>query len=169
MKSLLVVIDMQNDFVFGALGTEEARAILPAVKARIEQAREAGETVVFTRDTHQENYLFTQEGKYLPVPHCIVGTDGWQIVDGLQTSERVFDKPTFGSEELAEFVKAQGFEEVTLVGVCTDICVVSNALLIKAKCPESKVCVVEKACAGVSPQTHDASIATMRSCQVQIL
>ena len=169
MKKLLVVIDMQWDFVFGVLGSKEAQKALPFVKEEIAKAKAQGTEVVFTRDTHQTNYLSTQEGKYLPVEHCIVGTDGWQIVDGLQTCERVFDKPTFGSEELADFVKAQGFEEVTLVGVCTDICVVSNALLIKAKCPESKVCVVEKACAGVSTQTHDASIATMRSCQVQIL
>lgn len=168
MKSLLVVIDMQNDFVFGALGTEEARAILPAVKARIALARETGETVVFTRDTHRENYLSTQEGRNLPVPHCIVGTDGWQIVDGLRENEGVFDKPAFGSLELAKFVKTLGFDKVTLIGVCTDICVVSNALLIKANCPETVVCVQENACAGATKEKHACAIETMRSCQVQI-
>lgn len=169
MKSLLVVVDMQNDFIFGALGTKEARAILPAVKEEISSAKAAGVEIVFTRDTHGENYLVTQEGKNLPVPHCVKGTEGWRIAEGLYGGERVFDKPVFGSEELAEFVKENAFDEVTLVGVCTDICVVSNALLIKAKCPEVKVRLVEKACAGVTPQTHSAAIVTMRSCQVEIL
>ena len=169
MKSLLVVIDMQNDFVFGALGTKEAQAILPAVKARIAKARETGEAVVFTRDTHGENYLFTQEGRNLPVPHCAVGSEGWQIVEGLRENEGVFDKPTFGSLELASFIKRMGFEKVTLIGVCTDICVVSNALLIKATCPELPVFVEENACAGVTKEKHLAAIETMRSCQVQIV
>ena len=169
MKSLLVVVDMQNDFIFGALGTKEAQAILPAVKEEISSAKAAGVEIVFTRDTHGENYLVTQEGKNLPGPHCVKGTEGWQIAEGLYGGERVFDKPVFGSEELAEFVKENAFDEVTLVGVCTDICVVSNALLIKAKCPEVKVRLVEKACAGVTPQTHSAAIVTMRSCQVEIL
>ena len=169
MKSLLVVIDMQNDFVFGALGTEEARAILPAVKARIEQAREAGETVVFTRDTHQENYLSTQEGQNLPVPHCIRDTDGWQIVDGLHAGEKVFDKPVFGSETLAKYVKSGGYDEVSLIGVCTDICVLSNAVLIKTACPETLVRVYADACAGVTPETHAAALTTLSSIQVQIV
>lgn len=169
MRKLLAVIDMQKDFVFGALGTKEAQAILPAVLAEIEKARAEGTEIVFTRDTHADNYLSTQEGKNLPVPHCIKGTDGWQIVEDLHSGERVFDKPVFGSMELAEFVEKQGFDEVTFIGVCTDICVVSNALLVKAKCPETKVRVKEKACAGVTPETHAAALVTMRSCQVEVM
>lgn len=169
MKKLLVVIDMQNDFVYGALGTKEAAAILPAVQAALQSARKEGDEIVFTRDTHEENYLATQEGKNLPVPHCIKGTDGWQIVDGLHRGELVFDKPTFGSEQLASFVSENGFDEVTLVGVCTDICVVSNALLIKAKCPELKVRLIENACAGVTKESHEAALKTMKSCQVEIV
>ena len=169
MKKLLVVIDMQNDFVFGALGSKEAVAILPAVKEEIEKAKSAGITLVFTRDTHGEDYLATREGKNLPIPHCLKNTEGWQIVQGLYSGELVFDKPTFGSELLAAFVKEEGFEEVTLLGVCTDICVVSNALLIKAKCPEAAVKLVEKACAGVTPASHAAAVQTLRSCQVEII
>lgn len=169
MKKLLVVIDMQNDFVFGALGSKEAVAILPAVKAEIEKAKSEGWTVVFTRDTHGEDYLSTKEGKNLPVSHCLKDTEGWQIVEGLYTDELIFDKPTFGSELLATFVKEEEFDEVTLLGVCTDICVVSNALLIKAKCPETSVRLVEKACAGVTPASHAAAVQTMRSCQVEIV
>lgn len=169
MKKLLVVIDMQNDFVGGALGTKEAVAILPNVVERVKKAREKGEEIVFTRDTHSENYFSTQEGKNLPVLHCVKNTDGWEIVDGLYNGELVFDKPTFGSVELAEYVKANGFEEVELIGVCTDICVVSNAMLIKAFCPEIKVIVKEDCCAGVTKESHQAAIQTMRSCQVAII
>lgn len=169
MKTLLIVVDMQNDFVFGALGTKEAQTILPAVKARIEKARADGEQVVFTRDTHEENYLSTQEGKNLPVPHCIKGTHGWQIVDGLWDGERVFDKPTFGSKELASYVAGGGFSAVTLIGVCTDICVASNALLIKAELPELPMMVEKACCAGVTPATHEASLLTLSSCQVKII
>ena len=169
MKKLLIVVDMQVDFVFGALGTKEAQAILPAVKAEIERARAEGVEVVFTRDTNEDNYLQTQEGRNLPVKHCVKGTEGWQIVDGLHNGERVFDKPVFGSEELAEFVKDGGYEELTLIGVCTDICVLSNAILIKAKNPEASVAVVANACAGVTPETHQAALVAMRSCQVKIL
>lgn len=169
MKRLLIVVDMQNDFVFGALGTKEAQLILPAVKARIEKARAEGETIVFTRDTHAENYLSTQEGKNLPVPHCIKGTQGWQIVDGLWLGERVFDKPTFGSKELAAYVANGEFSSVTLIGVCTDICVASNAILIKAEATELPVAVEKACCAGVTPATHEAALVTLASCQVKIV
>ena len=169
MKELLIVIDMQNDFVFGALGTKEAQAILPAVQETIAAARANHTEIVFTRDTHTEEYLSTQEGKHLPVPHCIQGTDGWQIVAGLSQGERVFDKGTFGSEELAAYVKAGGYTAVTLIGVCTDICVISNALLIKAAVPELAMFVVKACCAGVTPATHEAALITMASCQVAIV
>lgn len=169
-KKLLVVVDMQNDFIGGALGTQEAQSILPAVRARIADARKEGEEVAFTRDTHGEEYLSTQEGKNLPVPHCIAGTAGHEIAAGLcLAGERVFDKPAFGSIELASYVKERGFAAVELVGVCTDICVISNALLIKAFCPEAEVCVRAGCCAGVTPQSHQTALDAMRACQVKIL
>ena len=169
-KKLLVVVDMQNDFIGGVLGTKEAQSILPAVRARIADARKEGEEVAFTRDTHGEDYLSTQEGKNLPVPHCIAGTAGHEIAAGLcLAGERVFDKPAFGSIELAAYVKERGFAAVELVGVCTDICVISNALLIKAFCPEAEVCVRAGCCAGVTPQSHQTALAAMRACQVKIL
>ena len=169
MKKLLIVIDMQNDFIYGSLGTGEARAVLPYVKAKIEEYRKAGQEIVFTRDTHDSHYLETQEGKNLPVPHCIRGTDGWQIVKGLHLDEPVFDKPTFGSSKLADFVKAGCYDEVALLGVCTDICVLSNAVLVKTACPEMSVKVYEKGCAGVTPDAHKAAIAVLSSIQVEIL
>lgn len=169
-KKLLVVVDMQNDFIGGVLGTKEAQSILPAVRARIADARKEGEEVAFTRDTHGDDYLSSQEGKNLPVPHCIAGTAGHEIAAGLcLAGERVFDKPAFGSIELAAYVKERGFAAVELVGVCTDICVISNALLIKAFCPEAEVCVRAGCCAGVTPQSHQTALEAMRACQVKIL
>lgn len=169
-KKLLVVVDMQNDFIGGVLGTKEAQNILPAVRARIADARKEGEAVVFTRDTHGDDYLSSQEGKNLPVPHCIAGTAGHEIAAGLcLAGERVFDKPAFGSIGLAAYVKEGGFTAVELVGVCTDICVISNALLIKAFCPEAEVCVRAGCCAGVTPQSHQTALDAMRACQVKIL
>ena len=169
MKKLLIVIDMQNDFVFGSLGTAEARAILPTLSALVDGWRALGEEIVFTRDTHGKDYLSTQEGKNLPVPHCEKGTDGWQIVEGLHKGERVFDKPVFGSEELVAYVRAGGYQEITMVGVCTDICVLSNAVLVKTACPEAVVRVVANACAGVSPAAHEAALQVLRSLQVEIV
>ncbi|MBR2341530.1 MAG: cysteine hydrolase [Clostridia bacterium] len=170
MKKLLVVVDMQNDFVRGTLGSADAVAILPNVIKKLRFARENGVQIAFTRDTHFENYSSTQEGEKLPVLHCVKDTYGWEIVDGLyEDGEKVFDKPTFGSLELAKFVQGEGFDEVELIGVCTDICVVSNALLIKAYCPEVRVQVSADCCAGVSKESHDAALKTMSSCQVEIL
>ena len=170
MKKLLIVVDMQNDFVTGALGSKDAVQILPNVMKKLRLARENKVAVVFTRDTHFENYSDTQEGKKLPVLHCVKDTRGWEIVDGLyEEGELVFDKPTFGSVELAQFVKEEGFDEVELIGVCTDICVVSNALLIKAYCPETKVQVSADCCAGVTKESHESALRTMSSCQVEIL
>ena len=167
---LLIVIDMQNDFIDGALGTKEAVAIVPHVAKKIEQARAAGEIVVFTRDTHQQNYLDTQEGKNLPVVHCIEGSDGWQISSALNVDDsRVFDKPSFGSMALADYVATlNGLEEIELVGLCTDICVVSNALILKAYMPEVKIKVDPACCAGVTVEKHLAALETMRSCQIQM-
>lgn len=166
---ILVVVDMQNDFIDGALGTAEAVAIVPAVKALIEGFEGK---VLFTRDTHFENYMQTEEGKHLPVPHCIKGSDGWQIrpeLDALRTTDAI-DKLTFGSKELiALLASEQNIESITLCGLCTDICVISNALLIKANYPEIPLYVVESACAGVTPESHKNALDAMRMCQVEII
>ena len=161
---------MQNDFVSGALGTPEAVAILPRVKSIVDSFD--GE-IVYTRDTHADDYLTTREGRHLPVEHCIYGSDGWQIVPGIYKEGcKVFDKPTFGSLELVEYLALQSEREeigsVTLIGVCTDICVVSNAMLIKARFPEMEVIVDSSACAGVTPDTHNAALTTMKMCQIII-
>lgn len=167
---LLVVVDMQHDFIDGALGTPEARRILPRVTERVRVARLNGETVVFTRDTHEEDYLSTQEGERLPVVHCVRGTRGWQLAEGLAAEgERVFDKPAFGSTELARFAAEGAFAEAELIGVCTDICVISNALLLKAFAPELCVSVRADCCAGATPAGHETALAAMRACQVDIV
>lgn len=171
MKKILVVVDMQKDFINGALGTKEAEAIVDCVAETVKCFD--GE-VIFTRDTHNENYLETQEGRNLPVPHCIQGTDGWQLdkkLECLRTdSMKIFDKPTFGSMALAAYLKTQeDLESVTLVGLCTDICVISNALLIKAALPETEIRVIEKCCAGVTPQSHKNALEAMKMCQIKIV
>lgn len=165
MKKTLIVVDMQNDFIDMALGTKEAVAIVPAVKAKIDEYIKNGDEVIFTRDTHEENYLETSEGKHLPVPHCIRGTKGWEIADGLYVEgAKIIDKPNFGWPNWNK----ENFEEVELVGLCTDICVVSNALIIKATHPEIKVSVDSACCAGVTPESHEAALKTMGMCQVEI-
>ena len=164
IKRLLIVVDMQRDFVDGALGSAAAQAIVPVVGALVSGADE----VVYTQDTHGGDYLETHEGKLLPVPHCIRGTAGWEILPQLfRRGARVFEKGTFGSVPLAEY--AAGYGEITLCGVCTDICVVSNALLIRAFAPEASVRVVAGACAGTSPEAHQAALLTMKSCQIEII
>lgn len=167
---LLIVIDMQNDFIDGALGSVEAAAIVPAVAERLKMRREEGWHVLFTRDTHDENYLRTQEGRRLPVPHCIRGTEGWEITPVLDTQDaQILDKPTFGSLELAQVVAGSGdVEEIELVGLCTDICVISNAMILKARFPEAPVAVVAGCCAGVTPESHKNALEAMRMCQVEI-
>ncbi len=170
MSRLLVVVDMQKDFVDGALGTKEAQAIVPAVKRKIEEYQAAGEPVVFTMDTHGPDYLATQEGKKLPVPHCIKGTPGWELAEELRESAgKMFEKGTFGSRELAEYVQKTGYAAVELVGLCTDICVISNALLIKAFCPELPVRVDAACCAGVTPQSHENALKAMEMCQIDVI
>jgi len=169
MKKLLIVVDMQNDFITGALGSDMAQAILPAVRAKIETYKQNGDAVLFTRDTHQKNYLETQEGKFLPVKHCIEGTPGHLIANGLDTDGcEIFDKPTFGSLKLAEQVAAGDYDEVELCGLCTDICVVSNALILKAQLPETKISVDARCCAGVIEESHKAALLTMKMCQVDV-
>ena len=164
---VLAIIDMQKDFIDGALGTKEAVAIVPKVAARLAQARADGETVVFTRDTHHADYLLTQEGRKLPVPHCLEGTDGWQIDAALAVEDApVFDKPGFGSPALIEYLRSlPALEGVEFIGLCTDICVISNALMIKAAMPELPVYVDPACCAGVTPEKHRAALEVMSSCQ----
>ncbi|HBA64427.1 MAG TPA: amidase [Lachnospiraceae bacterium] len=169
MKKLLVVVDMQNDFVDGSLGTKEAQAIVGAVIKKAAEEKRKGADIIFTRDTHEENYLETQEGRKLPVEHCIRGTKGWEIIDGLMPlAEQIIDKPTFGSVKLAHLVAEKQYEEIELVGLCTDICVVSNALLIKACLPEAVVKVDSTCCAGVTPESHAAALQTMAMCQIEV-
>ena len=165
----LIVVDMQNDFIDGALGTPEAVAIVPYVKNVIENF---DGKVLFTRDTHFENYMETLEGKSLPVPHCIKGTHGWQIradLDALRTTEAI-DKVTFGSKELIEILKnANDVESIMFVGLCTVICVISNVMLVKAFYPEIPLVVDAKACAGVTSQSHKNALEAMKMCQVTIV
>lgn len=170
MKELLVVVDMQKDFIDGSLGTKEAQAI---VEPACEKIRSFNGDVIYTRDTHSENYLDTLEGKNLPVKHCIKDTEGWQIQKDVYEAGSgktlcVIDKPVFGSVELTEIAFIGRYEKVTLIGLCTDICVVTNALLLKTKLKEIPVAVIENLCAGVTPQSHNAAVETMKMCQVII-
>ena len=174
MKKVLIVVDMQKDFVDGALGTKEAIAIVDAV---VEKVKAFDGEVIFTRDTHFDNYMETQEGANLPVPHCVKDTEGWDLIPELKAfceemKCKVYDKPTFGSTELAADLKALydagELESVELIGICTDICVVSNALLIKAFMTELPVSLDSSCCAGVTPEKHEAALETMRSCQVLV-
>lgn len=171
MQKVLVVVDMQNDFIDGALGTKEAVAIVPGVKEKIENF---DGVVLFTRDTHETYYLDTQEGQKLPVPHCIRDTEGWQIrseLDALRKTDPI-DKETFGSTDLAGELVAMNedneIESITFVGLCTDICVISNALLAKASLPEVPIIVDAKCCAGVAPESHENALKAMEVCQIQI-
>ena len=169
MKKLLVVVDMQNDFVTDALGTPEAVAIVPHVVGKVVEAVNAGDTIVFTQDTHGENYMDTQEGRNLPVPHCIDGSEGWAIIPQLQeyTEGRLcLKKPTFGSTDLARYAVEGGFEEIELIGLCTDICVISNAMLLKAALPEVPISVDSVCCAGVTPTSHSNALEAMKMCQI---
>lgn len=172
MRKILVVVDMQNDFIDAALGTPEAVAIVDAVKEKI--GSYSAEDVIATMDTHGENYMESQEGQNLPVMHCIKGTDGWKIrpdIAELLEGAKIYEKPTFGSTALAADLKALSENEeieLELIGLCTDICVVSNALLLKAFMPEVKISVDAACCAGVTPQKHLAALETMRSCQINV-
>ena len=175
MKNYLIVVDMQKDFVNEALGTKEAEAIVPAVLEKVKNFQ--GE-VIFTKDTHFEDYLSTSEGKQLPVEHCIKGTQGWQLIDELDSicqekGCKVYEKLTFGCKELAQDMlekhKEEGIASIELIGLCTDICVVSNALLLKAFLPEVEMKVDASCCAGVTPEKHEAALETMRSCQIHIV
>ncbi len=174
MKKLLLVIDMQNDFIDGALGTKEAAAIVPNVVKRIQEFE--GD-VLYTRDTHSDNYMETQEGRNLPVPHCIKGTPGWELCPDLKAlrdadNSPVLDKVTFGAKDLPAYLEARypgGLECVELIGLCTDICVISNAMVLKAFFPELPVSVTASCCAGVTPESHENALNAMKMCQIAVL
>lgn len=169
MKKILIVVDMQNDFIDGSLGTKEAVAIVPNVIKKIKEYDP--EDVYATKDTHPWNYLETQEGRNLPVKHCIDGTAGWEIqkdIAELIPEDHVYTKPTFGSTRLAEDLTKLQPDEIELVGLCTDICVVSNALMLKAFMPEVPISVDASCCAGVTPEKHVAALETMKSCQIHV-
>ena len=173
MKQFLVVVDMQKDFVDGALGIAEAQAIVPAVAEKI---RAFDGEIIVTYDTHEEDYMTTREGRFLPVPHCIRDTDGWQLNDTVAEalSDRAYtvvEKPTFGAVTLPEVVEQLAGDEdftVELIGLCTDICVVSNAMILKANFPEVDMTVDAACCAGVTPASHQAALTTMACCQITI-
>ncbi len=174
MSRVLIIVDMQNDFIDGSLGTKEAQVIVPKVIEKIQEYRNNGESVIFTRDTHYENYLSTNEGKHLPVEHCIKGTEGWQIRNelGVRASDRIIDKESFGYIDWKSVLDCIGFtadDIIELVGLCTDICVVSNALILKALYPEVQIAVDGACCAGVTPETHKAALETMKMCQIEVV
>lgn len=171
---ILIVVDMQNDFIDGALGTKEAQTIVKNVGDKIRQYKEEKQLVLFTRDTHEENYLQTREGRYLPVAHCIRGSSGWNIKDTLaDENDIVVDKPTFGSLELVERIKSltedTNMESIELIGLCTDICVISNAMICKAAFPETDILVDSSCCAGVTPESHHTALEAMKMCQIVIV
>ena len=180
---ILIVVDMQNDFIDGALGTPEALAIVPNVKKKIEEAVKNNQPIVFTQDTHFDRYMSTQEGKKLSVIHCVKDTEGWQIREELEklvdgyAHGLILEKYTFGRYDLPEWIDYEYIEdldgeesaiEIELVGLCTDICVVSNALLLKAYFLDAEISVDANCCAGVTPESHEAALKTMEMCQINI-
>lgn len=172
MSKLLIVVDMQNDFITGALGSQQAEAIVAAVQVKVADYRQNHEEIIYTRDTHDTDYLTTQEGQQLPVAHCILGTPGHEITPALDTEGcEIFDKTSFGSLALAAKIAQTGkeYDEIELCGLCSDICVVSNALILKAQFPETKVTVDATCCAGVSAESHQAALLTMKTCQVNVI
>jgi nicotinamidase-related amidase len=196
MKNVLIVVDMQNDFIDGSLGTKEAQAIVPNVIEKIKQYRDAGHHIIFTKDTHEEDYLETFEGKHLPVQHCIHGTYGWHIREEIfdlfrnyEYRENVFtcvQKPTFGSFmwssreflvwagiTIRESKTVPGLEytggSIEICGLCTDICVISNALILRSMYPQTEILVDSSCCAGVTPEKHEAALDVMKSCQIEVI
>lgn len=173
MRNILVVVDVQKDFVDGSLGTKEAVAILDHVKAKI--ASYPIENVYVTMDTHPKDYLDTYEGKHLPVEHCIEGTDGWMLHESIRDSlrgARIFLKPGFGSVDLIEQLKKDNEQEpisVEMIGLCTDICVITNAMMLKGALPNIDIKVDQDCCAGVTPDLHEAALKVMRSCQIEVI
>ncbi len=177
MSRLLVVVDMQNDFIDGALGTAEAVAIVPAVTEKIKAYQTQNQPIIFTKDTHFKNYMETREGKKLPVPHCVKDTKGWELCDSIlelisDKDYKIYEKITFGSSQYAQDLEHGLYdrvEEVELIGLCTDICVISNAILTKTFLPETIVKVDSRCCAGVTPASHENALNAMKMCQIEIL
>ena len=171
MKRVLIVVDVQNDFVDGVLGSKEAQAIIPAVKAKIEKYDKYGREILFTRDSHDGDYLYTSEGRKLPIKHCIMGTRGHRIVDGLEThNSRHIDKPTFGYTGWAEVLDMLGDpDSIEMIGLDTDICVVTNALIIKTLNPDIEITVDASCCAGSTPEKHKAALEVLKSCQIEVI
>lgn len=174
---ILIVVDVQNDFTTGVLGTPEAQTAIPAIREKVAEYIANGDTIIYTRDTHRDDYMETSEGKYLPVPHCIEETEGWHIVDDVYVDGSiVIDKPTFGVETfpqlLDEWFGDEIIDEIEFIGFCTDICVISNALIVKAWAapymPHITVSCDAKCCAGVTPQKHAAALEVMKSCQIEV-
>jgi nicotinamidase-related amidase len=169
MSKTLIVIDMQKDFIDGSLGSKEAAAIVPNVKRKINEYVKNHDTVIFTRDTHDRNYLCTNEGRHLPVVHCIKDTNGWKIPSEIDIPDRLhIDKPSFGWIYWKEVDANVHFDSIEIVGLCTDICVVSNALILKALFPDMEITVDASCCAGVTPESHAAALQTMKMCQINI-
>lgn len=173
MKRILIVVDMQNDFISGSLGNGRAEKIVPRVAEKLTAARERGDLIVYTQDTHEENYLESFEGKHLPVSHCVRGSSGIEIHPSLapEANDIVLEKPTFGAIRLPALLKPymEADTVLELCGLCTDICVVSNALLLRAHYPNHEIVVDAAACAGVTPESHDAALTTMRACQIDVV
>ncbi len=170
MKKALIVIDMQNDFIDGVLGTPEACSIVPAVTERVKAAVQNGEKLIFTKDTHRPDYLSSAEGKKLPVEHCIKPTHGWELNEALVPFSEdavVVEKPAFGGPGLLAFVS--DCSEITLIGLCTDICVIVNAMMLKAFLPEATIRVDSSCCAGITPENHNRALETMKICQIDVL
>jgi len=173
MRKFLIVVDMQNDFISGVLGSDEAKAIVPTVVSLINDAKKENRTVLFTQDTHDEGYMDSSEGRHLPVPHCVKGTEGWKLHPDIALyAEDVIQKPTFASLALMDRLGGDQNArdlDISLCGVCTDICVVSNALLLRAFYPEAKLRVFADACAGVTKQSHEAALSVLAACHVEVL
>ena len=170
MSKILIVIDMQNDFIDGVLGSKEAIAIVPNVQKKIEEYRSRGDKIIFTRDTHFIDYLHTLEGKHLPYPHCLAATHGWKIRDGLfnEETDDVIQKYSFGYNRWNEYFFSDQ-DEIELIGLCTDICVVSNALILRADYPDTEITVDASCCAGTTPENHKAALQVMKSCQINVI
>ena len=170
---ILIVVDMQNDFIDGVLGTPEAQAIVPNVSTKIKAYLNNKDTVIYTRDTHDSKYLETQEGKRLPCPHCVNKTRGWEIADGLyEKGCMIVDKPSFGSTWLPNYIMSNYrdlIDSIEIVGLCTDICVISNAMILKAYFPEIPISVDGSCCAGVTPEGHNNALEAMKMCQIDIV
>ncbi len=173
MNKILVVVDMQNDFTTGALRNEDAIKVIPYIKEKLIQAKRNGDVILFTRDTHYEGtYEESIEGQKLPVPHCYFGTSGYEIVDELKEfvdESLCFNKETFGSMELADYIGMSDADEIEFVGVCTDICVISNVMLAKAAVPNTRIIVDAKGCAGVTPESHNIALQAMKACHIEVV